>query len=229
MVAAMDATMAALAASPVPAPGGGMLTAGRLQGIVAFLLRSQRNWPLIVSALADAMQGDYGILTQLVPLTQGESGALFPIWCNDHGTRRPAVDYLRADEAVGALNPRFFGRFFVAEAVALCASWPAAEPPEIRNVARQMPTPIMIVANDFDPNTPLVDARAMARALGMEDSLVRYEGGGHTAFFQGIACIDQAIEAYLIDRKVPLPGFSCPALPVSFAPSPGGRAGGGNR
>ena len=159
--------------------------------------------------------------------------ALFPIWCNDHGTRRPAADYLRIDEAIGALNPRFFGRFFVAESVAPCASWPAAEPPEIRNVSHQMATPILIVANDFDPNTPLVDARGMAHALGMEDSLLRYEGGGHTAFFKGIACIDAAIEAYLIDRKLPPPGSSCPAQPVSFgtarARSPGradDRAGG---
>jgi hypothetical protein len=100
--------------------------------------------------------------------------------------------------------------------VALCASWPAADPPEIRNVARQMDTPILIVANDFDPNTPLVDARSMAHALGMEDGLLRYEGGGHTAFFKGIACIGAAIETYLIDRLLPPAGSSCPAQPVSF-------------
>jgi hypothetical protein len=123
---------------------------------------------------------------------------------------------LRIDEAIGALNPRFFGRFFVAESAAYCASWPAAESPEIRNVARQMATPILIVANDFDPNTPIVDARGMAHALGMEDSLLRYEGGGHTAFFKGIACIDAAIETYLIDRRLPPPGSSCPAQTVSF-------------
>ena len=79
-----------------------------------------------------------------------------------------------------------------------------------------MDTPILIVANDFDPNTPLVDARGLAHALGMEDSLLRYEGGGHTAFFKGIACIDAAIDAYLIDRQLPPPGSSCPAQPVRF-------------
>jgi pimeloyl-ACP methyl ester carboxylesterase len=68
--------------------------------------------------------------------------------------------------------------------VAFCAGWAPADPPEIRNVARQMTTPILIVANDFDPNSPIVDARGRAHALGMENSLLRYEGGGHTAFFK---------------------------------------------
>jgi hypothetical protein len=183
---------------------------------MAALISSERNWPLMVSALADAQAGHYATLLQLLAVGGGSNQALFPILCNDYGTRRPAVDYLRIDEAIGALNPRFFGRYFVAESVALCASWPAADPPAIRHVANQMATPILIVANDFDPNTPLVHARGLAHALGMEDSLLRYEGGGHTAFFKGIACIDRAIERYLIDRELPPPGSSCPAQPVNF-------------
>jgi hypothetical protein len=58
----------------------------------------------------------------------------------------------------------------------------------------------------------------MAHALGMERSLLRYEGSGHTAFFRGNACIDATTEAYLVDRKVPAEGFSCPAEPISFGP-----------
>jgi pimeloyl-ACP methyl ester carboxylesterase len=224
-VAAMDDVLARLAAAPVTAPSGALLTAGRLQSIMALLMGSERNWPLMVDALADAQAGNYDLLFQLMPFAAGSNFAAFPIWCNDHGTRRPAADYLRVDEAIGALHPRFFGRYFVAESVALCASWPAADPPEIRNVARQMATPILIVANDFDPNTPLVEARGLAHALGMEESLMRYEGGGHTAFFKGIACVDAAIETYLIERKTPAPGFSCPAQPVSFGASARLRSG----
>jgi pimeloyl-ACP methyl ester carboxylesterase len=217
-VAAMDDMLAQLAAASVSGPNGLLLTVARLRSIMSILIGSERNWPLMMDALANAQSGDYTILFQLLPAVIGGSTApSFPIWCNDHGTRRRASDYLRADEAVGALYPRFFGRFFVAEGVALCASWPDADPPQIRNVAREIATPILIVANDFDPNTPLVDARNLAYALGMDKSLLRYEGGGHTAFFKGITCIDQAIETYLIDRQLPLPAYTCPAQPVSFA------------
>jgi pimeloyl-ACP methyl ester carboxylesterase len=216
-VAAMDDVLAQLAAAPVSGPNGLLLTAARLRIIMSILIGRERNWPLMVDALANAKAGDYAILFQLLPAAIGGNGPTFPILCNDHGTRRRASDYLRTDEAVGALNPRFFGRFFVAETVALCASWPDADPPHIRNVAREMGTPILIVANDFDPNTPLVGARSLAYALGMDKTLLRYEGGGHTALFQGITCIDQAVETYLIDRQLPPPAFTCPAQPVSFA------------
>lgn len=215
-VSAMDDVLARLTVAPMTAPNGRVLTADRLRRIVASLLGSERNWPLIVDALADAESGTFTLLFQLLPLTQGSNPALFPIWCSDHGTRRPAADYLRVDEALGALSPRFFGRFFLAESVALCASWPAAEPPAIRDVSKVMATPILILANDFDPNTPLVDARGMAQALGMEPSLVRYAGGGHTAFFKGIACIDAVARAYLLDRQVPPEGTTCAAQPVKF-------------
>lgn len=227
VVPAMDAVLAALDAAPVPGPQGLMLTKARVQDIVALLLGSERNWPLTTRALATAASGDYTLLLQLLPLVVGgSSGATFPIWCSDHGTRRPAADVLRVDEAIGALHPRLFGRFFVAELVALCGRWPVANSPEIRDVSRQLSTPILIMANDFDPNTPIVEARAMAQALGMEHSLLRYEGGGHTAFFKGIACIDAAARDYLLDLTLPPAGATCAAQPVRFAPSPGARGAG---
>ncbi|MEZ5285089.1 MAG: alpha/beta hydrolase [Vicinamibacterales bacterium] len=226
VVPVLDAVLARLRVAPVTGPGGLVLSAARLQDIVAALLGSERNWPLIVRALAAAAVGDDAVLLQLLPLVTGEPlHALLPIWCSDHGTRRPAADILRVDEAVGALTPRFFGRFFVADLVAACSAWPPADSPRIKDVSRRMATPILILANDFDPNTPMIDARAMAQALGMEHSLLRYEGGGHTAFFKGIACIDEAARAYLIDRTLPPPGSSCPAMPVSFGPGASGRTG----
>jgi hypothetical protein len=36
-----------------------------------------------------------------------------------------------------------------------------------------------LLATDFDPATPLAWTRRLARKLGMEDSIVRYLGGGH--------------------------------------------------
>ena len=47
--------------------------------------------------------------------------------------------------------------------------------PIIRNVKNRIANPLMIIGNDFDPNTPLSWTRSLARALGMERSLVRYK------------------------------------------------------
>ena len=121
------------------------------------------------------------------------------------------------DEVAGALTPRIEGRFRVAAATAVCASWPKNEVPIIRNVKNQIANPILMIGNDFDPNTPLSWTRSLARALGMERSLVRYQGGGHLAYaLRGNACIDRVGDAYLFDLTVPDEGFTCPAQPIRF-------------
>jgi len=83
-------------------------------------------------------------------------------------------------------------------------------------VRGRVDTPILLVGNDFDNSTPLSWTRSLARALGMERSLIRYQGGGHSALTTGNACIASVFEPYLFDLTVPAEGFSCPAQPIQF-------------
>jgi pimeloyl-ACP methyl ester carboxylesterase len=217
VVAAFDEIAARLAAAPVSSPTGALLTTAALQDVVATLIDFETLWPTIVDALAAARSGDYSPLFALLPVLEGQSyPALFAIRCNDYGTRKSAADYLPFDEAIGALHPRFFGRFFIANFTAPCMAWPAAEPVQIRDVHRLVRTPIMIVANDFDSRTPMAHARRLARALGVERHVLRYAGGGHTAFFSTTACVEDAVLEYLVDLRLPRKGFTCPGQPVTF-------------
>jgi pimeloyl-ACP methyl ester carboxylesterase len=220
VVAAFDDVAARLKDAPVTSPSGTVLTAALFSEIVAVLLDRESTWPLIVTAIANARAGDFGLLFQLAPFAaQTEGSAFYAITCNDYGTRRPAADYLPFDEANGALNSRFFGRFFVASRVSICSAWAPADPPVIRDVRRRVRTPILIIGNDFDSRTPLSSARRLADMLGMERSLVRYTGGGHTAFAKTTACVQETIEAYLFDLRVPAEGFACPGRVIAFEPS----------
>jgi hypothetical protein len=117
------------------------------------------------------------------------------------------------------LQSRLYGRFFVASGVGRCAAWPTADLPIIKNVKGRVATPMLLIGNDFDNATPLSWTRSLARALGMERSLVRYQGGGHGAATGGSACIGGVVAAYLFDLKVPAEGSSCPGQLISFAPS----------
>jgi pimeloyl-ACP methyl ester carboxylesterase len=217
VVAAFDEVAARLAAAPVTSPTGVRFTKASLQNVVAALIDFETLWPTIVDALAAARAGDYSVLFALLPAAEEPSPALFPIRCNDYGTRKPAADYLPFDEAIGALHPRFFGRFFVADFTAPCSAWPRSEPVTIRDVHRLVRTPIMIVANDFDSRTPMAHARRLARALGFERNILRYAGGGHTAFFSTTACVQDAVVEYVVTLRLPREGFACPGRPLSFA------------
>src|SRR5437762_7175671 len=66
-------------------------------------------------------------------------------------------------------------------------------------------------------------ARRAADALGMGSSLVRYNGGEHTACAKTTDCIQDVIETYLFDLRLPEEGFACPGRTISFGSAAGLR------
>ena len=218
VVAAFDEVAARLAVAPVSSPTGAVLTKAAFQDVIATLIDFETLWPTIVDALAAARAGGYSPLIALLPILEGQSPpSFFSIRCSDYGTRKTAAEYLPFDEAIGALYPRFFGRFFIANYTAPCSAWPSAEPVKIRDVHGLMPTPILVIGNDFDSRTTLAHARRLARALGFERNVLRYAGGGHTAFFSTTACVQDTAVEYLVELRVPPEGFTCPGQPIAFA------------
>ena len=68
--------------------------------------------------------------------------------------------------------------------------------------------PIVVLGTSNDPATPLKWAQALANQLE-SGNLVVYRGEGHTAYARGNACIDDAVDDYLITLKVPPDGLVC--------------------
>ena len=66
----------------------------------------------------------------------------------------------------------------------------------------------MVVGTTRDPATPFHWAKALADQLD-SGVLIERNGDGHTAYNSGNACVDEAIEAYLIDGTVPEGGLKC--------------------
>jgi pimeloyl-ACP methyl ester carboxylesterase len=219
VVTTLDQLVAKLNAEPFTTPEGVVLTGRSAINVVYTLLYRETAAPLIVDVLANGLAGDYTLISQFLPSVDAgiEIGAVFAIRCNDYGSRRQAADYLPIDESMGARHPRFFGRFFLAYRMATCASLPPADPSIIRNVQHKVDVPILLIMNDFDPATPPDAMRNLAHALGMERTVVRYQGGGHT-FPKNNACVGNIFVSYLFDLKIPAEGATCPGQPISFAP-----------
>lgn len=68
--------------------------------------------------------------------------------------------------------------------------------------------PILIVGTTGDPATPYKWAEALASELESGE-LLTYEGEGHTAYLRSVPCIDNAVDAYLIEGKLPEAGKRC--------------------
>ena len=68
--------------------------------------------------------------------------------------------------------------------------------------------PILVVGTTRDPATPYEWAVALADQLESGVLLTR-DGDGHTAYHVGSACIDEAVESYLVEGAVPPDGKKC--------------------
>ena len=232
VVNTMDKVLARLQAAPVVFADGRVLDAPKFKGLVSNLLQDENRWPDIVQGITAAAAERFQVFLPFLPpvgspsagslLLSSRIDALTAVSCLDYGSRRSAASYLPYDEAFASLNRRLVDRFDVAALTAMCSAWPAVDAPIFTRVKGRVANPVLLIGSHFDDRTPLSWARSMARTLGMESSLIRYEGGTHSTYFTPsrfgprIACIDSAVEAYLFDLRVPPEGFACAARPVVF-------------
>jgi pimeloyl-ACP methyl ester carboxylesterase len=91
-----------------------------------------------------------------------------------------------------------------------CSDWPARS-----SAATVLPTahalgsgPVLVVSTTNDPATPYEWGVQVASELD-NATLLTYDGDGHTAYGHGSFCIDNAVDAYLIDGVMPADGTVC--------------------
>ncbi len=88
-----------------------------------------------------------------------------------------------------------------------CAYWPLPPTGHPQKITAAGAPPIVVVGTTSDPATPYADAQALAHQLS-SGVLVTHKGVGHTAYVDS-ACVRSAVDAYLIDLKVPHKGLVC--------------------
>jgi pimeloyl-ACP methyl ester carboxylesterase len=91
---------------------------------------------------------------------------------------------------------------------ALCSNWPypVADLPTEFDAAGA--APIIVIGTSNDPATPYANAVSLSKQL-QSGVLISYEGEGHTIYAQGVSCVDDAVDAYLITGTVPAQDPQC--------------------
>ncbi|MCL7365023.1 alpha/beta hydrolase [Streptomyces ardesiacus] len=89
-----------------------------------------------------------------------------------------------------------------------CAYWPVKPTGEPHRIEAAGAAPVVVVGTTRDPATPYRWAQALAGQLS-SGRLLTYEGDGHTAYGRGSACIDSAINTYLLTGTAPEDGKRC--------------------
>jgi pimeloyl-ACP methyl ester carboxylesterase len=205
-------------AQPLMASGGDRpLGPGEfLFGVIAPLYSGESGYRALSSALANAARGDGGSLLSFTDnyldrKPDGSYGNIQEANAAVNCLDSPGPDYagLRAETMRFETASKTFG-LATLTGLLVCAHWPVQTAPRMSVPRGAGAAPILIVGTTGDPATPYKWAEALAEELE-SGSLLTYEGEGHTAYLRSVPCIDNAVDAYLIEGKLPEAGKRCSA------------------
>ncbi|MEU9705148.1 alpha/beta hydrolase [Streptomyces sp. NPDC047981] len=209
--------LAQLDKKPIPGIGDRKLTQTQALNGIAQSLYSKEFWQYLEQGLDAADGGDGGLLLALSDSMNGRDqngsysniqAANAAINCVDYKERYTlgqAKERLPEFEQTSAV----FGPY-MAWALSSCSQWPVPGTWEHPDVSAPGSAPILVLGTTGDPATPYAGTRAMVEALGDGVGVeLTYEGEGHGAYNSGNTCVQDTVNAYFLDGKVPASGTVC--------------------
>ncbi len=209
-MADLGALLASVDRSPLPASDGRQLGADALLTSIITALYSPGNWPVLTGALADTLEGDPNYAFYLADFYYDRQSGTYTSNSTEAFTAYNCMDYPdditpdqeAAAEALVAAEAPTIAPFW--QGADVCAVWPY-EPTGTRGeITAKGAAPILVVGTTGDPATPYEWSVALAEQLE-SGALLTYDGEGHTGYNKGDACVDGAVEDYLINGLVPEP------------------------
>jgi pimeloyl-ACP methyl ester carboxylesterase len=198
-------------------PGGQPANGAMMLLGIAAALYSKSSWTILKDALSQALTGgDGSVLVELADsLVERNSDGSYSnlsdvgtaVNCLDRPWPRPIAAWRAAAARAARLAP-LFGPTLVYGSLP-CASWPVPSRPVLSGAAPSGAPPVLVVGDLHDPATPYAWAVALAHWLH-PGVLLGWNGEGHTSYRQGSACVDSAVDAYLISLRTPRSGTVCP-------------------
>ncbi|MFJ3334050.1 alpha/beta hydrolase [Streptomyces sp. NPDC086766] len=184
---------------------------------IAQALYSKDLWGALTQGLQQAYAGDGKILMLLSDAMNGRSdngeysnltAANVAINCADQKQRYTAGYIQRKLPEFRAASPLFGD--FLAWGMLSCTDWAVPGAADHPDVSAAGSAPILVVGNTGDPATPYAGAKKMVDALGKGVGVeLTYKGQGHGAYDSKDKCVQDAVNRYLLDGKLPAAGTVC--------------------
>lgn len=210
--------MQGLENEPMTTRSGRELTEGLAFYGIAVTLYAQESWTYLTAAFEAALgDGDPSVFLQLADIYfernhEGEflsnSGqVIYAVNCLD-GSSDVSLEELQSEvlPRFREASPIFGGA--LGWGVLACADWPIEATHPQRPVSAEGASPIVVIGTTRDPATPYEWSQSLAKQLE-SGVLITREGDGHTGYGMGNSCVDEAVDAYLVDGTAPQDGLVC--------------------
>jgi pimeloyl-ACP methyl ester carboxylesterase len=194
-----------------------------LVGMASSLYDDIGGWPKLRQAFSESAENYGDTFLQLADEYSGrnpdgtfisndfDSGAV--IDCLDWQERR-TIDQYKADAKEFAVKAPIFGPY-IAFAGVHCQFLPQPSTQRAPNTLTQIKTaPIIVIGTIRDPATPYTWSVSLAKIF-TGSRLISLDGDGHTGHGRGSACVDDAVDAYLLTGTLPSANLSCDLEGVS--------------
>lgn len=207
--------LASLDTTPLDAADGRRLGADAMVTAIILALYSADTWPYLTMAFNGVLSGDPTVAFLLADAYNSrEPDGTYLDNQTDAFNAYNCVDYpvdteAEIDEAmklVAATAPTFAP--YWGGGPSLCDFWSTPPTGKRASATAAGAPPILVVGTTGDPATPYEWSVKLAEQLE-SGVLLTFEGEGHTAYNKGSSCINQAVDAFLIDGVVPTPGTIC--------------------
>jgi pimeloyl-ACP methyl ester carboxylesterase len=203
--------------TPIPGVFPRQLTQTAATSGILQALYSKDFWEYLTEGLQQAYDGDGSTLMLLSDTMNGrkENGeydnstaANVAINCADDKPRYGTAFVERKLPEFRAASDLFGD--FLAWGMISCTDWAVPGAADHPDVSAPGSAPILVVGNTGDPATPYEGARKMVEALGKGVGVeLTYRGQGHGAYDSKNKCVQDAVNGYLLDGKVPQAGTVC--------------------
>ncbi|MEU6594926.1 alpha/beta hydrolase [Streptomyces sp. NPDC046881] len=209
--------LADLEKKPIPGIFPRQLTQTAATNGIAQSLYSKDFWEYLTEGLEQAYDGDGKILMLLSDSMNGRSengeysnlaAANTAINCSDDKQRYDTGYVQQKLPEFRAASPLFGDS--LAWGMLNCTDWAVPGAADHPDVSAPGSAPLLVIGNTGDPATPYQGAKKMVDALGKGVGVeLTYKGQGHGSYDSKNRCVQSAVNAYLLDGKVPKAGTVC--------------------
>jgi pimeloyl-ACP methyl ester carboxylesterase len=213
-MADLGTLLASVDRDPMENADGRMLGADALMTAIISALYSQDSWSFLTTALTDVLAGDPAVAFQLADFYYNRQEGVYldnsteafrAYNCMDYPLDSTPEEEAAAEALLAAEAPTVAPYWIGPDP---CEVWPYPATGVREPIAAEGAAPIVVVGTTNDPATPYEWSVSLADQLA-SGVLVTRVGEGHTGYNKGNACVDGAVESYLIDGTVPEDGLRC--------------------